>query len=57
MSLEVIAVMYTVGKAAQLAGANVRMLHHYGSLGLIKPLERSAAGYRLYSMSDLEQSQ
>jgi MerR family transcriptional regulator, thiopeptide resistance regulator len=56
-SLQVITVMYTVGKVAQLAGVSVRTLHHYDSLGLVKPSERSAAGYRLYSMSDLERLQ
>jgi DNA-binding transcriptional MerR regulator len=35
----------------------VRTLHHYDALGLIKPAARSAVGYRLYSMNDLERLQ
>ena len=45
---------YTVGEVARLAGVSVRALHHFESLGLLLPSERSDAGYRLYSGSDLE---
>jgi DNA-binding transcriptional MerR regulator len=46
--------MRTVGEVAQLAGATIRTLHHYDQIGLLSPSERSDAGYRLYSRSDLE---
>lgn len=44
----------TVGQAARLGGVSVRTLHHYESIGLLTPSERSAAGYRLYSTGDLD---
>jgi DNA-binding transcriptional MerR regulator len=44
----------TVGEVAQLAGVSVRTLHHYDAIGLVTPSGRSAAGYRVYSDSDLE---
>lgn len=48
------AVAYSVGKVAQLAGVTVRTLHHYGEIGLLEPRERTAAGYRRYSDADLD---
>ncbi len=36
-----------------MTGVSVRTLHHYDQIGLLKPISRSAAGYRLYSRSDL----
>jgi MerR family transcriptional regulator, thiopeptide resistance regulator len=47
-------VSYPVGRAAELAGVSVRTLHHYDEIGLLRPLERSPAGYRLYRDGDLE---
>ncbi|MEO7126533.1 MAG: MerR family transcriptional regulator [Nakamurella sp.] len=44
----------TVGEAARLGGVTVRTLHHYESIGLLTPSERSAADYRLYSERDLD---
>jgi MerR family transcriptional regulator, thiopeptide resistance regulator len=44
---------YTVGEVARLSHVSVRTLHHYDSIGLLKPGGRSAAGYRLYSAADL----
>jgi MerR family transcriptional regulator, thiopeptide resistance regulator len=44
---------YTVKDVAQLAGVSVRTLHYYDSIGLLIPSDRTAAGYRLYSASDL----
>lgn len=43
----------TVGDVARLAGISVRTLHHYDEVGLLSPSERSEAGYRLYTDSDL----
>jgi DNA-binding transcriptional MerR regulator len=37
---------------AKRAGVTVRTLHHYDRLGLLKPKQRSHAGYRLYSQRD-----
>ena len=37
-----------------MTGVTIRTLHHYDEIGLLSPRERSDAGYRLYSYSDLE---
>jgi cob(I)alamin adenosyltransferase len=39
---------WTVGELAKAAGVTVRTLHHYDDLGLLRPTERSEAGYRIY---------
>jgi DNA-binding transcriptional MerR regulator len=44
---------FSVGQVARLAGVTVRALHHYDEIGLLKPGERTAAGYRRYSEADL----
>jgi DNA-binding transcriptional MerR regulator len=44
---------HTVHQLARLAGVNVRTLHHYDHIGLLKPSARTAAGYRLYGEADL----
>lgn len=44
---------YTVKALARLAGVSVRTLHHYDSLGLLRPERRTAAGYRLYGPAQL----
>ena len=46
-----------VGRVARLAGVSVRTLRHYDALGLVRPAQRSDAGYRLYSDADLERLQ
>jgi MerR family transcriptional regulator, thiopeptide resistance regulator len=48
---------YPVGEVAELTGVTVRALHHYDEIGLLRPSERSKAGYRLYDPSDLERLQ
>jgi DNA-binding transcriptional MerR regulator len=45
---------YSVGEVAQLAGVTVRTLHHYGDVGLLRPSERTNAGYRQYTGRDLD---
>jgi DNA-binding transcriptional MerR regulator len=45
--------LYRVQEFGELAGVTVRALHHYDRLGLLKP-RRTEAGYRLYSLRDLE---
>jgi len=48
---------WTVGEAAKLAKVSVRTLHHYDEVGLLAPSGRSEAGYRLYTVEDLERLQ
>lgn len=48
---------HTVSQVARMAHVTVRALHHYDSLGLLVPSERSAAGYRLYGDAELERLQ
>jgi DNA-binding transcriptional MerR regulator len=45
--------LYRVQEFAVAAGVTVRALHHYDRLALLKP-RRTSAGYRLYSLRDLE---
>lgn len=47
----------TVGEVAKLAHVSVRTLHHYDSIGLLAPSERSASGYRMYGEADLDRLQ
>ena len=47
----------TVGDLARLTGVTVRALHHYDEIGLVRPSERSPAGYRLYSDADVHRLQ
>jgi MerR family transcriptional regulator, thiopeptide resistance regulator len=48
---------FTVGDLARLTGVTVRALHHYDEIGLVRPSDRSAAGYRLYSDADVHRLQ
>ncbi len=43
----------TVGQVAEQFDITVRTLHHYDEIGLLRPSERSLAGYRLYTDDDL----
>lgn len=43
-----------VGELSKRSGLSVRTLHHYDSLGLLKPSVRSDAGYRLYGAADIQ---
>jgi MerR family transcriptional regulator, thiopeptide resistance regulator len=43
-----------VGELAAATGLTVRTLHHYEEVGLLVASERSPAGHRLYSDSDVE---
>lgn len=43
-----------VGELAKRAGITVRTLHHYEQTGLLLPSARSAAGYRLYNLTDVQ---
>ena len=44
---------YRVAQFAALTGVSIRTLHHYDSIGLLSPTDRSEAGHRLYSAEDL----
>lgn len=46
--------LWKVGQLAKLTGLTVRALHHYDHLGLVQPSAHTAAGYRLYSETDVE---
>jgi DNA-binding transcriptional MerR regulator len=48
-----ISMLLQVGELARRTGLTVRTLHHYDSIGLLKPSARSDAGYRLYSRDDI----
>nr|WP_246461728.1 MerR family transcriptional regulator [Nocardia transvalensis] len=43
----------TVGAAAERAGVTVRALHHWDTIGLVRPSARTGTGYRLYTAADL----
>ena len=40
--------MRTVKEISGLTGISVRTLHYYDEIGLLKPTQKSDAGYRLY---------
>ena len=40
---------FPIGRAAKLSGVSAKMVRHYESLGLLPPISRTEAGYRLYS--------
>lgn len=44
---------FTVGELSRLTGVTVRTLHHYDEIGLCRPSQRNAAGYRLYDEADV----
>ena len=44
----------TVGEVARLSGVTVRTLHHYDEISLLRPADRSHAGYRRYTGEDLD---
>jgi DNA-binding transcriptional MerR regulator len=45
---------WKIGELARIAGVTVRALHHYDSVGLLQPSERTHAGHRLYSAADVQ---
>src|ERR1044071_5815494 len=44
---------FTVGELSRLTGVTVRALHHYDEIGLVRPSQRTPAGYRLYDEPDV----
>ena len=46
--------MKTVKEIAKFTGISARTLHYYDEIGLLKPTQKSEAGYRLYDEKALE---
>ena len=46
--------MKTVKEISQITGISVRALHYYDEIGLLKPTDKTEAGYRLYDDKALE---
>ena len=46
--------MRTVKEISAITGISVRTLHYYDEIGLLRPTEKSEAGYRLYDDKALE---
>ena len=46
--------MKTVNEVSKLTGVSIRALHHYDTIGLLKPTQVTQAGYRLYDDAALE---
>lgn len=44
---------YGVKELTKLSGVSVRTLHYYDKIGLLKPLNRTEAGYRFYGEKEL----
>ena len=42
-----------IGELARRTGLTIRTIRYYEELGLIKPLKRSAGGFRLFSEEDI----
>ncbi|WP_116072539.1 HEAT repeat domain-containing protein [Asanoa ferruginea] len=42
-----------IGDVARRSGVSARMLRHYEALGLVRPADRTGAGYREYSSDDI----
>lgn len=49
--------MYTVSQVSKISGVSVRTLHHYDSIGLLRPKAVTNAGYRFYDEESLKRLQ
>ena len=49
--------MRTVNDVSKLTGVSIRTLQYYDRIGLLKPAEYTASGYRLYDDTSLERLQ
>ena len=49
--------MMTVNEVCKLTGVSIRTLQYYDTIGLLKPIEYTKAGYRLYDDTTLERLQ
>ena len=46
--------MMTVNEVSKLTGVSIRILQYYDTIGLLKPIEYTESGYRLYDDTSLE---
>ena len=44
---------FSVKEVSGLSGVTIRTLHHYDKIGLLKPYDRTEAGYRYYGEAEL----
>ena len=49
--------MMTVNEVSKLTGVSIRTLQYYDTIGLLKPVEYTESGYRLYDDTSLERLQ
>ena len=42
-----------IGEAARLSGVSAKMIRHYEALGLLRTVNRTDSGYRLYTPADV----
>jgi len=49
--------MMSVSEVSRRTGVSVKTLHHYDEMGLLKPVEITQAGYRMYDDASLERLQ
>lgn len=49
--------MKTVKEVSMITGVSIRTLRYYDEIGLLKPTELTATGYRLYDNKALEKLQ
>lgn len=43
-----------IGEAATASGISPKMIRYYESIGLIRPVQRTAAGYRVYDYHEVQ---
>ena len=46
--------MKSISQVAKLTGVSIRTLQYYDEIGLLKPSELTAAGYRMYDDNALQ---
>lgn len=49
--------MMTVNEVSKITGVSIRTLQYYDTIGLLKPVEYTASGYRLHDDTSLERLQ
>lgn len=47
--------LVTIGQASSLTGVSVKMIRYYEEVDVLKEVNRTDAGYRLYSQAQLQQ--